>query len=483
MINSGIYLARGNAVYYVTRRDDEVYWLGEHKDGRWCHLFVGRIEGRIIQGQFVDLLKGQTSYAASRRYTILSADSFEIIGYGGEVFSRSATWPDSSIVRTSLRHVPGFVSDTRTNSVTGVYLSSDGSTTYAREFEGRVYMFTEPEQRETDSPLPWANVYVGEITTLSNPPSGSDYTRRIVGEYIDIPKGRATSSGRVELLASRNGASLSRVGSAPGGQATFWRRVESSRIVGIRALDLTVVDEQEGRGDEPAIYLCAFSADPAFIDFGGPSNPDISIRGAGTGNLGRNIDTGGVREISRHVGETFFHVTNVLNDRNAIVGTKVGMYGLGFEDDGVRDILRTNAERFDPQFRWGTRIRTAPTPRANSNIARFKTAMSDRIHARRGIPDVNTVRTSRGNIPDHEDFIGKDAIAWTFDLNNLARLGGMERNLRFSGDGATYDVRCRLSFMDDRFLPEDPPAPPSGGLAGGGGDNGAGFDTRDDRIY
>ena len=52
----GIWKGNDNSTYYITRRGNDIWWLGQSNDQKsWANVFKGTLNGNVIQGQFADV--------------------------------------------------------------------------------------------------------------------------------------------------------------------------------------------------------------------------------------------------------------------------------------------------------------------------------------------------------------------------------------------------------------------------------------------
>jgi|RhiMethySRZTD1v2_1073278.scaffolds.fasta_scaffold139516_2 hypothetical protein len=87
---------RGNdgGTYYIRHIGGHVWWYGESSDGgsSWSHVFIGQIEGRRINGQWVDVPRGRAGQSGRLTLEILGTQSLKALdrtgGFGGSEWSR-----------------------------------------------------------------------------------------------------------------------------------------------------------------------------------------------------------------------------------------------------------------------------------------------------------------------------------------------------------------------------------------------------------
>ena len=103
-----------------------------------------------------------------------------------------------------------FLSSPAWGDLTGRWSGNDGGTYYLRQ-EGDVLYWYGEAAAERPS---WSNVFVGRI-----------HEGRIEGNWTDVPKGRATGSGTLELVIEKNGSQLRVVRKSVGFSGSRWTRM------------------------------------------------------------------------------------------------------------------------------------------------------------------------------------------------------------------------------------------------------------------
>ncbi|GAB6905735.1 exported hypothetical protein [Desulfosarcina cetonica] len=107
----------------------------------------------------------------------------------------------------------GLLATTAWADLTGRWSCNDGGTYYLREHEGQLYWYGEAK----GVPPRWANVFTGHLAE-----------GRIVGSWADVPKGRATGAGTLELVVGENGDRLRAVKRSAGFRGTRWTRLDDA---------------------------------------------------------------------------------------------------------------------------------------------------------------------------------------------------------------------------------------------------------------
>lgn len=129
--------------------------------------------------------------------------------------------------------------------LTGRWSCDDGGTYYLRQAGDQLYWFGEAAGNHPA----WANVFTGKV-------SGS----RVEGAWLDVPKGRAAGSGRLELVVEADGDRLRAVQRTGGFAGSRWKRSAVAATVrsttrlepvgkdGCASFDLKSVDVQQENG-------------------------------------------------------------------------------------------------------------------------------------------------------------------------------------------------------------------------------------------
>jgi hypothetical protein len=261
------------AEYYVrVLPDGTVAWVGEAvatSSGRksFTNVFLGRpVSDGVVQGDFIDVPKGRAQgvFRGIRVQRITRGFSFDLPGVG----RRTLGPPDVDLpLNDSVEWGAGFYdepTDTPPYRLTGVWRCSDGGTYYLREAGGTVVWFGEHPS------MGWSNVFFG--TRSGN---------MVSGRWIDVPKGRATGSGQIQVeiasppLVSELGALaretiLMRRSVTGGFGGAEWNKTDSLRIAFLpRTLTIIRNVDTGGlnrAGDEP--YLI-----PLYVTLGGDQYP------------------------------------------------------------------------------------------------------------------------------------------------------------------------------------------------------------------
>ncbi|WP_435333371.1 hypothetical protein [Haloarchaeobius sp. TZWWS8] len=254
---SGVYEANDEALYYVTQVGDRIYWAGEAtkpstRFGRGCsmipfaNVLVGSVSNRgaTINAGWSDVpkgfIQGQGSMTLRARGRRLSRDSPSVgSGFGGSRWRRlrKRTWDRR---RTRLERgetvdgvrLTDIDADSRASArwtraqfdweipdrITGTWRGDDGGTYYIRQMRTNINEFGPNSATVVwfgERDLDWSNVFWGRL---------QEGERTISGTWVDVPKGRATGRGTLELEIQSD-VTLNRTGVTGGFGGRRWNRV------------------------------------------------------------------------------------------------------------------------------------------------------------------------------------------------------------------------------------------------------------------
>ncbi|WP_372678681.1 hypothetical protein [Desulfosarcina sp.] len=100
--------------------------------------------------------------------------------------------------------------------LSGRWSGNDGGIYYLRQTDGYVYWYGEA----ADAQPKWSNVFSGRL-----------FGTRIKGNWADVPKGRTTGAGNLELVLENDGNDLRVVNKTGGFVATRWTRTNTEASV------------------------------------------------------------------------------------------------------------------------------------------------------------------------------------------------------------------------------------------------------------
>ncbi len=228
---NGYYESDDGGAYFIRQIGNKVYWFGEAPNGAWANVLAGEVDGNQIHGRFWDVPKGKTKG--------LGEITLVITNDGKTLTKLSSTTPFGT--RSMKKVVPhtemvngipqivgvlppvarsrpqGFFEGDK--SLTGAWQGDDAAFYYVRETASAVVWVAENNQwggpggRAKPS---FVHVFIGKKTN-----------GMISGDWVDLPKGNATASGK--FSAKLNSQQDMLVTPANGINATrLWRSLPDS---------------------------------------------------------------------------------------------------------------------------------------------------------------------------------------------------------------------------------------------------------------
>lgn len=156
----GYYSCNDGGHYYIRQVGNNVYWFGEHPNGRWANVYKGTINSSgTIRGSFHDVPKGGMAGRGSLSVRVTN---------GGNTITKVGTSPFGG-TRWTKRNRPsrlpgaraaGFNTNGNMNDLDGKWSCNDGGQYYVREIGGLVVWFGEGRLNSRGIPG-FANVAVG----------------------------------------------------------------------------------------------------------------------------------------------------------------------------------------------------------------------------------------------------------------------------------------------------------------------------------
>jgi hypothetical protein len=221
----GVWLGDDGGTYYLRQINEVVWWIGLSggNDGRtYSNVFRGTMTTQlidneriiVINGEFTDVPRGD---AHNRGKLLLHVPSDNTIlkisgGFGTEkwtklippIFWHTEKWRGQSWSLTGT-DLP----------LTGVWQASDGGTYYLRNIGKNVWWNGMSGGNDGRS---FNNVFNGEIQWPQTGPP------RIIGEWVDVPRGTFAGSGILELRIT-SPTTLQKISQTGGFEATTWKKV------------------------------------------------------------------------------------------------------------------------------------------------------------------------------------------------------------------------------------------------------------------
>jgi microsomal dipeptidase-like Zn-dependent dipeptidase len=200
---SGYYQADDGGAYYIRQIGTKVYWFGEDPDGSYANVLLGMVSGNKINARWWDVPKGKAKGLGEivieirdNGATLVKLSS--TAPFGVKVLKK--TVPHTELVNgipvpkglpPSARSRPAGFSGGEAN-LTGAWQGDDAATYYIRELPGGDVVWVAEN-----------NLYGGAGGT-ANPAFthvfvGKKINKLIIGDWADIPKGRATGKGVLSL--------------------------------------------------------------------------------------------------------------------------------------------------------------------------------------------------------------------------------------------------------------------------------------------
>lgn len=219
---TGIWLGDDGGTYYLRQIGNVVWWIGLSGgiDGRtYSNVFRGTMTTQsidnerinVINGEYVDVLRGKKGEAMHSGKLLLHVSSPETISKISGAFG-TTTW---TMLRGGL--------DPPNTRLTGVWQANDGGTYYLRQNGWDVWW--NGMSGRNDGRF-FNNVFQGEIKWL---PGG---VVRIIGEWVDVPRGTSTASGTLDLrIVEKCGCgpvppkTLQAISQTGGFGATTWQKI------------------------------------------------------------------------------------------------------------------------------------------------------------------------------------------------------------------------------------------------------------------
>ncbi|MDQ3180736.1 MAG: hypothetical protein M3Q33_09470 [Acidobacteriota bacterium] len=200
---NGYYEGDDGGAYFIRQIGTKVYWFGEDPKGGYANVLVGTINGNKINARFWDVPKGKAKGAGEIVFEI-QADGATLskvsssVPFGMKTLKKAVF---STSIENGIPVVKGIPTEARSrpagfggeeNNLTGAWSADDLSTYYVREMpNGDVVWLAENNgwggQDGAAKPA-YAHVFIGKkIGGL------------ITGDWVDVPKGKASASGVLSL--------------------------------------------------------------------------------------------------------------------------------------------------------------------------------------------------------------------------------------------------------------------------------------------
>jgi microsomal dipeptidase-like Zn-dependent dipeptidase len=196
---NGYYEADDGGAYFIRQVGDKVYWFGEDPKGAWANVLMGTVSGNKITARFWDVPKGKAKG--------MGEITLEIKGDGATLVKLSSTTPfGTKTLKKTTVHMEvvnglpmpkGLPPEMRSRpqgfsggaeNLTGVWQGDDAAFYYMRELPGGELVWV-AENNQWGGPggraqPSFAHVFIGK-----------KINQLIVGEWVDLPKGKASGKG------------------------------------------------------------------------------------------------------------------------------------------------------------------------------------------------------------------------------------------------------------------------------------------------
>jgi hypothetical protein len=210
---TGVWHGNDGGTYYLRQIGNVVWWIGLNggNDGRiYSNIFKGTITTMapyrdVIEGEWVDVPRGTIMNSGK---LVVDIDDGTTRSYLSKISGAFGTtiWTRVDAPNTTPDTKPPF-------SLTGVWQASDGGTYYLRHI-GYNLLWWNGMSGGNDGRT-FNNVFKGEIKWIFS---------RILGEWIDVPRGTHMHSGTLDLRIT-SPTTLQVVSQTGGFSATTWQKV------------------------------------------------------------------------------------------------------------------------------------------------------------------------------------------------------------------------------------------------------------------
>ncbi len=203
------YNCNDRGYYYIRQIGNDVYWFGEHPDGKWANVFKGKLRGTELTGHFYDVPKGRASGGSELKLRVsIGGNNIQKISgssFGGTTFTR-AHRPS----RLPGNRGAGYSQTGNIGNMNGLWNCDDGGRYYVRQIGQKIIWFGEGGLNSKGIPH-FANVAIG---------TRNENTIRV--DWVDIPKSGLNGKGQLTLRINNANEIIKTGGSGFGGSK--WRR-------------------------------------------------------------------------------------------------------------------------------------------------------------------------------------------------------------------------------------------------------------------
>ena len=228
---NGYYEGDDGGAYFVRQVGDKVYWFGEDPNGAWANVLMGTIVGNKINAKFWDIPKGKTQG--------MGDIVLEVQGDGATIAKVSSTSPfGMKTMKKAVPHtemvngvplVKGFPPEMRSRpqgfsggeqNLTGVWQGDDSAFYYVRQTPTDIVWVAENNQ--------WGGPGGNAQPSFVHVFFGKRVVNLIAGNFVDLPKGKASDSGSL-TLSVKGPQEIAKAGVGAGTYFTkLWRSLPNS---------------------------------------------------------------------------------------------------------------------------------------------------------------------------------------------------------------------------------------------------------------
>jgi microsomal dipeptidase-like Zn-dependent dipeptidase len=199
----GYYTGDEGGIYYIRQIGTKVYWFGEDPDGSYANVLLGTVNGNKITARWWDVPKGKAKG--------LGEIVIEIRDAGDTLVKLSSTAPFGvkSLKKTVMHQeivggipvLKGMPPEARSRpagfsggeqNLTGAWQGDDAATYYVRELPGGDVVWV-AENNLYGGPGGYAQPAFTHVFV------GKKINKLIVGDWVDVPKGKAAGKGVLSL--------------------------------------------------------------------------------------------------------------------------------------------------------------------------------------------------------------------------------------------------------------------------------------------
>jgi microsomal dipeptidase-like Zn-dependent dipeptidase len=200
---AGFYTSDDGGAYYIRQIGNKVYWFGEDLDGSYANVLLGTINGNKINARWWDVPKGKAKGLGEMVIEIRDAGDTLVklsstTPFAAKVFKKTVVHneivnglPVLKGMAPEVRSRPAGFSGGEAN-LTGAWQGDDAATYYVRELPGGDVVWV-AENNFYGGPGGYAQPAFTHVFI------GKKINKLIVGDWVDVPKGKAVGKGVLSL--------------------------------------------------------------------------------------------------------------------------------------------------------------------------------------------------------------------------------------------------------------------------------------------